>query len=44
MFEMSTASAAGVRRLFDGGVYLIFGLTGAAFIWGAVLNRENTVC
>ena len=47
MFEMSTASATGVQRLFNGGVYLIFGLTGAAFIWGgggAVLNRVNTVC
>ena len=32
MREISTASATVVRRLFGGGAYLIFGLTGAALI------------
>ena len=32
MFEISTASATGVRRLFGSGAYLIFGLTGTALI------------
>ena len=30
LFEISTASATGVRRMFGGGACLIFGLTGAA--------------
>ena len=49
MFRISPASATGMRGLFRGGAYLIFGLTSAGIIWGqglfgGGLNQVNTVC